>query len=186
MPSDEMLWAPLTPNPLSYAAPLCSAAGQGKETKSKIPGIDEAEMSGRRCWRSGMLVFLPRVEEERHSCKLPFSALPGSLRGRPSAWKASFQHSSAFRAPTGQEATAPQPPRTSQLALSFSLIPRDPQGQRKGAGRGVSSVACGRGGQRAESQECHPVGSLSFSPGRECLSKRNRPTKTAKHTKPPF
>jgi len=111
MPSDEMLWAPLTPNPLSYASPLCSAAGQGKETKSKIPGIDEAEMSGRRCWRSGMLVFLPRVEEERHSCKLPFSALPGSLRGRPSAWKASFQHSSAFWAPTGQEATAPSTPQ---------------------------------------------------------------------------
>ena len=149
---------PCPPTP-SVMHPCCAAQlvkerrpGQREETKSKILGIDEAELSGRRCRRSEMLVFLQRVEEERHSCKLPFSALPGSLRGRPSAWKASFQHSSAFWSPTGQEATAPlKPPRTSQLALSFSLIPRDPQGQRKGAGRGVSSVTCGRVRRRAES-----------------------------------
>lgn len=43
-------------------------------------------------------------------------------------------------APTGQEATAARTRRTSQLALSFSLIPRVPRGQGKGAGRGIFSM----------------------------------------------
>lgn len=123
-----------------------------KETKSKILGIDEAEMSGRRCRRSEMLVFLQRVEEERHSVSCPSQPSLAPWRGRLSAWKASFQHS--FLCILGshcRKQLPPKPPRTSQLALSFSLIPRDPQGQRKGAGRGVSSVACGRVRRRAES-----------------------------------
>lgn len=62
----------------------------------------------------------------------------GSTRDRtPPAWEPSLQRSSAHGLPLSRKQVLPRTPRTSQLALSFFLLPRAPRGQ----GR-ESHVAC--------------------------------------------
>lgn len=93
-----------------------------------------------------MLIFLLTWEEEKPSLSLPFSDLPAPYRP-PTCPEAFFQHSSALGLPLGRKQLLPKPPgHLSQLALSFSLIPRVPQGQGEEEAEGSSlcgPVGCG-------------------------------------------